>query len=130
MCLKTVYILTVSTLPWPSRVGCAILEGIAQPTACFTANCILYGESGTTDMKTKIDTRLVNFWAKLKTGNQDKLSGTMCKLISNLYDQDFHPEYSHVPINVIACDGTPSAIRTVNPSQQYQFNFKWVITGH
>ena len=34
----------------------------------FIPNCMLYGETGFTDMKTKIHPRMINFWAKLKFG--------------------------------------------------------------
>ena len=35
-------------------------------TLNFTANFMLYGESGMTDLDTKIKWRMVNCWAKLK----------------------------------------------------------------
>ena len=40
----------------------------------FTPNCMLYGESGATDMETKIKQRMVNFWAKINFKNSDRIS--------------------------------------------------------
>ena len=54
----------------------------------FTANCMLYGETGSTDMKTKIQSRMVNFWAKLRTGNQNKLSAILCNFATQLQYKD------------------------------------------
>ena len=56
-------------------------------TYSFTANCMLYGETGCTDMETKIKGRMINFWAKLKSGNQNKLSSTLCKLAVRLQEK-------------------------------------------
>ena len=92
----------------------------------FTANCMLYGESGMPDMRTKINIRLINFWAKLKNGNQSKLSATMCKLISKLHDQDHFPDYSNVSIVVHDCEGRPVERRPSDPSHKHDFKFKWV----
>ena len=38
-------------------------------------------------MSTKIDVRMVNFWSKLKFGNQRKISSMMCALISKLHTE-------------------------------------------
>ena len=40
----------------------------------FTPNCMLYGETGVTNMNTCINSRMINFWAKLKFGDQNKIS--------------------------------------------------------
>ena len=53
----------------------------------FTTNCMLYGETGSYDMPTKIDVRMVNFCLKLKFGNQRKISSMMRALISNLHTE-------------------------------------------
>ena len=45
---------------------------------------MLYGELGTTDINSKIMSRMVLFWGKLKFQKQDKLSATLCKFLSNL----------------------------------------------
>ena len=53
----------------------------------FTPNCMLYGETGTTDVKTKIMCRMTNFWAKLKPIRTDKFSSMLFHLMSNLQCQ-------------------------------------------
>ena len=52
----------------------------------FTPNCMLYGESGCTDMDTKITSRMINFWAKkkLNNGNSEKFSAVLCQLMQKL----------------------------------------------
>ena len=50
----------------------------------FTPNCMLYGETGSKNMKNKIHMRMVNFWAKLKFGTTEKFSSLMCQLLSKL----------------------------------------------
>ena len=56
----------------------------------FTPNCMLYGETGCTDMKTIIHQRIINFWAKLKFGPTEKFSSILCTFLSKL--QSEHPE--------------------------------------
>ena len=50
---------------------------ILLKTFKFTPNCMLYGETGVTNMNTCIDSRIINFWAKLKFGDQNKISSTI-----------------------------------------------------
>ena len=42
----------------------------------FTPNCMLNGETGSTDMRTKMHAQMINFWAKLKFGTTKKFSCT------------------------------------------------------
>ena len=63
----------------------------------FTPNCMLYGETGSTDMKSKIHKRMINFWAKLKFGTTDKFSSLMCQLLSKLQsDNSDNPEFKWI----------------------------------
>ena len=50
----------------------------------FTPNCMLYDETESTDIKSKIHKRTVNFCAKLKFGTTGKLSSLMRQLLSKL----------------------------------------------
>ena len=53
----------------------------------FTPNCMLYGESGCTDMHTKTTSRMINFWAKLNNGNNEKFSAVLCQLMLKLSEK-------------------------------------------
>ena len=57
---------------------------IMLKTFKFTPNCMLYGETGTTDLYTVVKNRMINFWAKLKFGDQNKLSSIMLRLLDKL----------------------------------------------
>ena len=57
----------------------------------FTPNCMLYGELGVTDIKTKIVNRMVLYWAKLKFGKQEKLSAILCNFLSKTNDPIGYP---------------------------------------
>ena len=48
---------------------------------------MLYGETGTTDVKTKIMCRMTNFWAKLRPIRTDKFPSMLFHLMSNLQYQ-------------------------------------------
>ena len=52
----------------------------------FTPNCMIYGETNTVDIQTKVDIRMANFWLKLKSGNM-KISVAMCSLLGKLYEE-------------------------------------------
>ena len=53
----------------------------------FTPNCMLYGETGSFNMSTKIKTRMINFWLNLKFGNPGKVSAILCRLTSKLHTE-------------------------------------------
>ena len=61
---------------------------ILLKTYKFTPNCMLYGELGTTDIKTRVMCRMVYFWSKLKMLRPDKLSSIMFKFTSKLQNQN------------------------------------------
>ena len=49
-----------------------------------TPNAMLYGETGAFDLRTRIDSRLVNFWAKLRNcQDTNKISSILCNFVSN-----------------------------------------------
>ena len=58
----------------------------------FSPNCMLYGETNTTDISTKVDIRMGNFWLRTKFSPKLKISVVMCAFLSSLYDG--HPEPS------------------------------------
>ena len=58
---------------------------ILLKTFKFTPNCMLYGETGVTNMNICINSRMINFWAKLKFGDQNKISSTMYHLLAKLH---------------------------------------------
>ena len=58
---------------------------ILLKTYKFTPNCMLYGETGVTDMSTTIKCRIINFWAKLKFGDHNKFSSIMYCLLDKLH---------------------------------------------
>ena len=45
-------------------------------------------ETGCTDMETKIKCHMINFWAKLKSGNNNKLSSILCNLAVRLQEKE------------------------------------------
>ena len=45
----------------------------------FTPNCMLYGETNTTDISTKVNIRMINFWEKMECSERPKLSSILCK---------------------------------------------------
>ena len=58
---------------------------------------MLYGESGMTDLDTKIKCRMVNFRAKLENGNCSKFSSLLCNLMESLSKKSdlFHFKWLH-----------------------------------
>ena len=58
---------------------------ILLKTFKFTPNCMLYGETGVTNMDTCINSRIINFWTKLKFGDLNKISSTMYHLLARLH---------------------------------------------
>ena len=53
----------------------------------FTPNCMIYGETNTVDIRTKVDIRMVNFWLKLKS-SKVKISVIMNALLNKTYDDE------------------------------------------
>ena len=47
---------------------------------------MIYGETNSVDIQTKVDIRMANFWLKLKSG-KIKISVAMCSLLSKLYEE-------------------------------------------
>ena len=52
----------------------------------FTPNCMVHGETGTIDIKTKVTIRMVNFWSSLVSSNNVKFSSILCNFVSKEYD--------------------------------------------
>ena len=50
----------------------------------FTPNAMLYGETGTYELATLIDSRMVNFWAKLRNSQGNKISSILCNFVSEI----------------------------------------------
>ena len=47
---------------------------------------MIYGETNTVDIQTKVDIRMANFWLKIKSG-KIKISVAMCSLLSKLFEE-------------------------------------------
>ena len=54
----------------------------------FTPNPMLYGETGSYDLNTLIDSRIVNFWAKLRNSGGNKISSILCNFISKFSNEN------------------------------------------
>ena len=52
----------------------------------FTPNCMIYGETNTVDIQTKVNIRMTNFWLKMKS-SKIKISVMMNSLLSKLYEE-------------------------------------------
>ena len=62
-----------------------------------TPNCMLYGESNSVDMTTKVNIRMINFWNKISHSNISKFSTQMCCFLNKLYidnPDDFNFKWS------------------------------------
>jgi hypothetical protein len=53
-----------------------------------TANCMVYGEVGTFDLKLTVEKRMINFWIRLIQGSQSKIAATLYKFMKQSYDRD------------------------------------------
>ena len=56
-----------------------------------TANCMVYGESGRKPLYISIQLRMVNFWLRIITGNENKLVYQIYKLLLKMH---INNEYS------------------------------------
>ena len=54
----------------------------------FTPKCMLYGESNTVDMSTRISVKMVSFWYKIKHSTSYKYSTNMCEFLSILTNKN------------------------------------------
>ena len=54
----------------------------------FTANSIIYGESGRESIVNVIHRRMLNYWLRLKQGNPNKICAIMFQLMKKLYNND------------------------------------------
>ena len=57
-------------------------QRIIFKTFKFTPNVMLYGETDSMDMTTKIHKRMIHFWLELNFSPLDKLSSLICQLMS------------------------------------------------
>ena len=69
----------------------------------FTPSCMIYGETNTLDIRTKVDIRMVNFWLKLKL-SKVKISVIMNSLLNKLYEDNDHKLKWPTKINSILSD--------------------------
>ena len=53
----------------------------------FTPDCMIYGETNSIDIRTKVDIRMVNFWLKLKS-SKVKISVIMNSLLNKIYEDN------------------------------------------
>ena len=54
----------------------------------FTANSVVYGESGRQKLINVINIRMLNYWLKVNQGNQNKLSSILFKFMKKLHDSN------------------------------------------
>ena len=99
----------------------------------FTPNAMLYGESGSFDLKTLIDSRIVNFWAKLRNCNKEKISSLLSKFIEKIHNdvdnerfKDFSFNWCAKITRVLECTGFSQI--WVNPSL-YSCSVKRSLSG-
>ena len=52
-----------------------------------TSTCMLYGELGAKTIYEYIDNRMINFWFRLATGDENKISTILYKMIKVMYDR-------------------------------------------
>ena len=50
----------------------------------FTPNCMIYGETNSVDIKTKVNIRMAKFWLKMKACKKMKISVVMNSVLSKL----------------------------------------------
>ena len=50
-----------------------------------TTNCMVYGETGETNLSCFIENRMLGYWARIVTGNQNKLSFVMYRLLRSVH---------------------------------------------
>ena len=50
------------------------------------ASCMVYGETGRYKLSRLVETRMINFWCRILTGKQTKLSCMLYKLVKVLHD--------------------------------------------
>ena len=53
-----------------------------------TSTCMVYGELGVKSVSEYIENRMVNFWFRLATGNDNKISTMLYKMIKGMYTQN------------------------------------------
>ena len=54
----------------------------------FTPKCMLYGESNSIDMTTRINVKMISFWNKIRNSNTCKYSTRMCEFLSELRNKN------------------------------------------
>ena len=82
-----------------------------------SANCIALGELGRLKLKRQIDKRIINFWIKLETGNQSKISCKLLQLSKAMYEADvYEPKWVKNVKNIIdKCGFTNMWNNVINP---------------
>ena len=54
----------------------------------YTANCIIYGETGRHELETTISLRMINFWYSIKFGKNSKLSHIIFRHLESLFNNN------------------------------------------
>ena len=55
-----------------------------------TPNCMIYGELGKISIRKVIENRMINFWCKIITGKNSKISNIIYRLLKSLYDKEVY----------------------------------------
>ncbi len=67
-----------------------------------TPNCIVHGETGTTNIETTVQERMLNFWARTVQGKQDKISYQIYKILLTKYNSgEFQSPWLHKIHNIL-----------------------------
>ena len=67
----------------------------------YTANPIVYGETGTEPLRICIYNRMINFWHRTRVGDTNKISSILYKLVKTYYDNDIYKTKWALKINNI-----------------------------
>ena len=81
----------------------------------FSPNCMLYGETNSLDIKTKVYIRMISYWLKLLNSDVLKLSSVICKKFKKDMD-DSKPSY----------DMDESNLSIPNPNEEFVLSYKWL----
>ena len=70
-----------------------------------TTDCMVYGETGRLPISYYVDQWIINFWHKIATGNENKFSNIMYRLVRIMQDRgEMHsPWIAHIKKVLCEC---------------------------
>ena len=66
----------------------------------FTPNCMIYGETNSVDIKTKVNIRMAKFWLKMKACKKMKISVVMNSVLSKMSDENCEGKFFRWPTKI------------------------------